>query len=265
MSRDSASQQENRRVAVVTGGARGIGDAVAVALAGDGMRIVVLDRIDPPSARPGVRYVSTDVTEPESVKEAFASVDDLEGRVDVLVHCAGVQRVGLVGKLSYEEWSAVVDTHLGGLFLCCSEAVPRMRAGAAIVTVASAAGIVGLPGRTPYSAAKAGMMGFVRSLAVELGSTGIRVNAVAPGYTRTALIQQAFDDGSQQEEWMLERVPLNRLAEPEDIAHVIAFLAGEQSAYVTGQTVAVDGGWTVQGTSTVPDWLDSTASRAAAS
>jgi NAD(P)-dependent dehydrogenase (short-subunit alcohol dehydrogenase family) len=107
----------------------------------------------------------------------------------------------------------------------------------------------------PYSAAKAGLMGLTRTLAVEVAPLGIRVNAVAPGYTRTEMIQQALDDGSQREEWMLARVPLDRLAETADIAGVVRFLVGDDAGYVTGQTIVVDGGWTIQGTSTAPDWL----------
>jgi NAD(P)-dependent dehydrogenase (short-subunit alcohol dehydrogenase family) len=246
------------RVAVVTGGARGIGHAIARVLADDGAAVVVLDKMAPASPLDGVRYVETDVSDVASVAAAFATIDAEEGRVDVLVHSAGIQRVGLVGRLPVEDWSAVIGTHLTGMFLCCSEAVPRISAAGsrgAIVAIASAAGIVGLPGRVPYSAAKAGLMGLVRTLAVEVAPLGIRVNAVAPGYTRTEMIQQALDDGSQREEWMLARVPLDRLAETDDIAGVVRFLVGDDAGYVTGQTIVVDGGWTIQGTSTAPDWL----------
>src|SRR6185437_2446622 len=152
----------------------------------------------------------------------------------------------------YEHWSAVIGTHLTGMFLCSSQAVPRMieqGSGGAIVSIASAAGFVGLPGRGPYCAAKAGIMGLTRAMALEGAPVGVRVNAVAPGYTRTELLQQALDEGYQREDWMLERVPLKRFAEPEEIGRVVRFLAGEDAAYITGQTVVVDGGWTIQGVS----------------
>ena len=152
----------------------------------------------------------------------------------------------------------MIGTHLSGMFLCCSQAVPRMIAqgtGGAIVSIASVAGFLGVAGRGPYCAAKAGIMGLTRSMSLEVASAGIRVNAVAPGYTRTDFVQQALDEGIQREEWMLERVPLNRLAEPDEIARVVRFLASDEASYITGQTIVVDGGWTVQGASTAADWL----------
>jgi NAD(P)-dependent dehydrogenase (short-subunit alcohol dehydrogenase family) len=245
-------------VVIVTGAARGIGDAIARVFAEMGARVVGLDTLAPSVRRPGVRYVAADVSQPESVCAAFEDVDAVEGKVDVLVNNAGVQRVGRTGELSYEDWSLVIGTHLTGTFLCSSQAVNRMlerRAGGAIVSIASTAAIVGIPGRGPYCAAKAGILGLTRALALEVAPAGIRVNAVAPGYTRTALIQQALDDGSQREDWMLERVPIGRLATPEEIARVVRFLASDDAAYVTGQVIVADGGWTIQGVLRAPDWL----------
>jgi NAD(P)-dependent dehydrogenase (short-subunit alcohol dehydrogenase family) len=246
------------RVAAVTGGGRGIGDAIVRAFCAAGAKVVVLDKLEPVERREGVRYVVADVADPESVAAAFGSIDAEEARLDVLVNNAGIQRVGLTGQLSYEDWAAVIGTHLTGTFLCCSQAVPRMigqGSGGAIVSIASTAGFVGRPGRGPYCAAKAGIMGLTRAMSLEGAPVGIRVNAVAPGYTRTELLQQAIDNGSQREEWMLERVPLNRLAEPDEIARVVRFLASDDAAYVTGQTIVVDGGWTIQGVSAAPGWL----------
>ena len=246
------------RVAVVTGGAQGIGDAIVRSFCAAGATVVALDKQAPASPHEGARYTVADVSDPASVAGAFESIDAEEGRVDALVNNAGIQRAGLVGQIAFEDWSAVIGTHLTGAFLCSSHAIPRMVAGGrggAIVSIASTAAFVGLPGRGAYCAAKAGILGLTRALSLEVASAGIRVNAVAPGYTRTEMLQQAIDNGSLREDWMLERVPLKRLADPDEIASVVAFLASDEASYVTGQTVVADAGWTIQGISDAPDWL----------
>ncbi len=251
------------RVAAVTGGGRGIGDAIAARLLTDGAKVFALDKIAPSEPREGVIYLEADVTEPASVAEAFRAIDVNAGQIDILVSNAGIQRVGLVGKISFTDWSAVVATHLNGLFLCASEAVPRMverGKGGAIVSIASTAAFVGLPGRGAYCAAKAGILGLTRALSLEVASVGIRVNAVAPGFTRTKIIEQALADGSLQEDWMIARVPMKRLAATEEIANAVRYLAGDEASYVTGQTIVADGGWTVQGIPHAPSWLQTPAS-----
>jgi NAD(P)-dependent dehydrogenase (short-subunit alcohol dehydrogenase family) len=243
------------RVVVVTGGARGIGDAIVGAFREVGDDVVSLDLAECEQPREGCRYVHCDITDLESVSAAFEPLES----VDVLVNNAGIQRVGLIGELAYEQWQAVLGTHLNGSFLCNSQAVPKMRAqgSGAIVHVASTAAFLGLPGRAPYSAAKAGLGALTRVMAVELAPVGIRVNAVAPGFTRTQLVQQAIDNGSLQEDWMVARVPMGRLARPEEIARIVRFLASDEASYVTGQVVVADGGWTVQGIGGAPGWLGS--------
>jgi len=246
------------KVAAVTGGARGIGDAIAARLIADGAAVVSLDRAAPEEARDGVLYLDADVTDPDSLAAAFAQIDRDRGRIDVLVNNAGIQRVGLVGTVSFADFQAVLATHLFGCFHCCSEVVPRLirqGTGGAIISIASTAAFVGLPGRGAYCAAKAGMLGLTRALALEVAGSGVRVNAVAPGFTRTRFIDQALADGSLQEDWMLARVPMHRLARTEEIANAVGFLAGPDSSYMTGQTLVVDGGWTVQGIPDAPDWL----------
>jgi NAD(P)-dependent dehydrogenase (short-subunit alcohol dehydrogenase family) len=250
------------RVAVVTGAARGIGEAIAERLIADGAKVFSLDKTAAAEPRAGVVYLEADVADPASVASAFKAVDAQAGQIDILVSNAGIQRVGLVGKLSFADWSAVVATHLNGFFLCASEAVPRMAArgeGGAIVSIASTAAFVGLPGRGAYCAAKAGILGLTRALALEVASAGIRVNAVAPGFTRTKLIDQGLADGSLEEDWMVARVPMKRLAATREIADVVRYLAGDEASYVTGQTIIADGGWTVQGIPHAPSWLQTPA------
>jgi NAD(P)-dependent dehydrogenase (short-subunit alcohol dehydrogenase family) len=246
------------RVAVITGAARGIGDAIAERLFADGASVFSLDKMAAEEPRAGIIYLEADVTDPQSVARAFQAVDAKAGQIDILVNNAGIQRVGLVGKISFADWSAVVATHLNGFFLCASEAVPRMVArgrGGAIVSIASTAAFVGLPGRGAYCAAKAGILGLTRALSLEVASAGIRVNAVAPGFTRTKFIDQGLADGSLQEDWMVARVPMKRLAATHEIANVVRYLAGDEATYITGQTIIADGGWTVQGIPHAPSWL----------
>ncbi len=245
------------RNVVVTGGARGIGDAIIAAFAEYGARAISLDLIAPIRPREGVRYLEADVADPASVQRAFDEIDRTEKRVDVLVNNAGIQRVGTTGELSVDHWMQVIGTNLSGAFLCNTAVVPIMKREkrGAIVHIASSAAFVGLPGRGPYSAAKAGLLGLTRVMAVELAPVGIRVNAVAPGYTRTGLIDEGIRDGYLKEEWMVERIPMGRLAETHEIARVVRFLASEDATYITGQVIVVDGGWTIQGIGTAPGWL----------
>ncbi|MEQ1768659.1 MAG: SDR family NAD(P)-dependent oxidoreductase [Devosia sp.] len=246
------------RVAVITGAARGIGDAIAERFLEEGARVFSFDKSAPDEARKGVTYIDADVTSPDSVAAAFAEIDREAGQVDALVNNAGVQRVALAENMTAEDWHLVVDTHLTAMFLCCGQAIGRMRKrgkGGAIVNIASAAGIVGIPGRGPYSAAKAGISGLTRVYATEAAAANIRVNAIAPGSTRTKLIEQGLKDGSIRSDWQIERIPLGRLAEPREIADPVVYLCSDGASYITGQTLVVDGGWTVQGMVHYADWL----------
>ena len=210
--------------------------------------------------RERTRYLEADVTNLAAVEAAFADIDAHEGRVDVLVNNAGIQRVNLTDRFDPETWRLVIDVHLFGMFHCSREALRRMlpaRSGA-IVSISSAAAFVTIPGRGPYSAAKGGIVSITRTMAAEYAETGIRVNAVAPGSTRTKLIEQGIKDGSIDLQALLSEIPMRRQAAPEEIASVVRFLAGPDASYITGQTIVVDGGWTVQGVRDRPDWLDPT-------
>jgi len=248
------------QVVVVTGGARGIGDAIVRAFLDQGARCVSIDLGEAEEVRERTRYLEADVTDLASVEAAFADIDAHEGRVDVLVNNAGIQRVNLTDRFDPETWRLVIDVHLFGMFHCSREALRRMlpaRSGA-IVSISSAAAFVTIPGRGPYSAAKGGIVSITRTMAAEYAETGIRVNAVAPGSTRTKLIEQGIKDGSIDLQALLSEIPMRRQAAPEEIASVVRFLAGPDASYITGQTIVVDGGWTVQGVRDRPDWLDPT-------
>ncbi|MBX3028926.1 MAG: SDR family oxidoreductase [Chloroflexi bacterium] len=248
------------RVVVVTGGARGIGDAIIETFLTDGARVVSFDLGDPEEARPGVRYLALDVADLDAVAAAFADVDATEGSVDILVNNAGIQRVSLTDRFDPAVWRQVIEVHLFGMFHCSREALRRMlpRRSGAIVSISSVAGIVTIPGRGPYSAAKAGISGITRTMAAEYAEAGIRINAVAPGSIRTKLIDQGIADGSIDLAGLLTEIPMRRQGLPDEIARVVRFLAGPESSYITGQTLVVDGGWSIQGVRDRPDWLDPT-------
>lgn len=245
------------QVVLVTGGARGIGAAIVARAVDEGARGVVADVAVSADPLPGVRYVSTDVTDRAAVEALFRDIEATEGGVDVLVNNAGIQRVGLTEDFDPEAWDLVVRTHLMGTFHCSALAIRSMRArgGGAIVQVASVAALIALPGRGPYAAAKAAMMSLSRVMAVEVAALGIRVNAVAPGMARTAIVEQGIADGSIRIEGMLHEVPMRRLATLEDIAAAVLFLASADAKYITGQTLVVDGGWSILGMHDRPDWL----------
>jgi 3-oxoacyl-[acyl-carrier protein] reductase len=245
------------RVVVVTGGARGIGDAIVRRVVADGAAAVVPDLADPTDPVPGARYIRCDITDRGAVEAAHATIEATEGRLDVLVNNAGIQRVALTEEFDPAAWATVIDVHLLGAFHWSSLALrtmKRQRSGA-IVSVASVAGLIGLPGRGPYSAAKAALIGLTRTMAVEAADAGVRVNAVAPGMARTAIVQQGIDDGSIDLEAMRTEIPMGRLATLDEITNAVCFLASDEASYITGQTLVVDGGWSILGMHRRPAWL----------
>ena len=245
------------QVVVVTGGARGIGHAIVRRVVAEGGRAVVPDLVDPEEAVPSTRYVRCDITDRDAVAAAHASIEATEGRLDVLVNNAGIQRVALTDQFDPDTWQQVIDVHLFGAFNWSRLALRSMKrqGSGAIVTVASVAGLMGIAGRGPYSAAKAGLMSLTRTMAVEVAELGIRVNAVAPGMALTVLVEQGIRDGSIDLDSMMTEIPMRRLATVDDIAKAVCFLASDDASYVTGQTLVVDGGWTILGMHRKPDWL----------
>lgn len=242
-------------VAIVTGGARGIGLATASCLSARGWRVVAADLEAPaadrgePALPDGVRFVTTDVGNSASVDALVANALAAEGRIDALVNCAGITRHQLVAELDDSTWRDLLDVHVGGTLRCCRAALPALRASerGAVVNFSSVAAHLGRPRRAPYSAAKAGIEAITRTLAVEWAADKVRVNAVAPGWIRTRLVQKILDTGLSQQDELLSHIPLGRFGEPDEIATTVAFLLSRDAGYITGQTIVIDGGATING------------------
>jgi 3-oxoacyl-[acyl-carrier protein] reductase len=230
------------KTALVTGGSRGIGRAIAAELARAGASVVVgyrsgTEEAETVASDVGGRAVQADVSDPEEAKRLLDEAGDL----DILVNNAGITRDGLLARMSDDDWRTVLDTNLGGVFHTCRAAargMMRRRAGA-IVNVSSVVGLHGNPGQTNYSAAKAGIIGFTKSLARELGTRGVRANVVAPGYVETRLTDELPDELKQL---MLANTPLGRFGSPEDVAGAVRFLCSDEASFITGEVVLVDGG-----------------------
>ena len=228
--------------ALVTGASRGIGRAIAAELANAGASVVFSYRTGAAEAETlageiGGRAVHADVSDPES---AAALVREA-GELDILVNNAGVTRDGLLVRMSDEDWDTVIDTNLASVFYTCRAAVRGMmkRRSGAVVNISSIVGIHGNWGQTNYAASKAGIIGFTKSLARELGSRNIRANVVVPGYVKTQLTDVLPEDATKT---MLDNTPLGRLGDPEDVAGAVRFLCSEEAAFVTGAVLLVDGG-----------------------
>ncbi|MDW6063675.1 MULTISPECIES: 3-oxoacyl-[acyl-carrier-protein] reductase [Streptomyces] len=227
------------RSVLVTGGNRGIGLAVARAFADAGDKVAITYRSGEPPA--GFLAVKCDITEPEQVEQAYKEIEEKHGPVEVLVANAGITRDQLLMRMTEEDFSTVLDTNLTGAFRVVKRAnrgMLRARKGR-IVLISSVVGLMGSAGQVNYAASKAGLVGFARSLARELGSRNITVNVVAPGFVDTDMTR-ALDE--KQREAYVKQVPLARYAQPEEIAASVRFLASEEAAYITGAVIPVDGG-----------------------
>jgi NAD(P)-dependent dehydrogenase (short-subunit alcohol dehydrogenase family) len=248
--------ENGKQVAAIVGGASGIGAAAAHRLAALGWHVAVADiqvggaaavakAIDAKGA--AAAGFAVDVTSAESTAALVSSVVGRFGRLDALIACAGVIGPGPSATLSDAAWTRLLDIHLNGTFRCARAAFDALKASGrgAIVTVSSLAGQLGMSGRASYCAAKAGIEGLTRSLAVEWAHANVRVNAVAPGYIETDLIAASLNSGFVKRANLERLTPLGRLGKPEEVAEVIAFLVSPASSYVTGVTLPVDGGFVV--------------------
>jgi 3-oxoacyl-[acyl-carrier protein] reductase len=238
------------RVAFVTGASRGIGRAIALTLCRSGFDIVVAspeiekneevaEEIRACSGE--AMTVNLDVTSPESVKAAFSKVMQDKTRIDVLVNNAGITRDGLAVRMKPQDWDLVMKINLSGAFLCSQQVLPGMMKNrwGRIVNISSVVGQAGSAGQANYAASKAGLIGMTKSLAQEMGSRNITVNAIAPGYVDTDMTRALPEELKQK---MLATVPLARMGKPEDIASAVKFLVSEDASYITGHVLAVNGG-----------------------
>jgi len=228
--------------ALVTGGSRGIGRAIALELARAGARVTLSyragkDEAEEVASEAGGRAVQADVSNADDAKRLVEEA----GELDILVNNAGVTRDGVIARMSDEDWNEVIGTNLGGVFHTCRAAARGMmkRRSGSIVNISSIVGVHGNPGQTNYSASKAGIIGFTKALARELGVRGVRANVVAPGYIDTRLTQVIADD---MKELMLTSTPLGRFGQPEDIAGAVRFLCSGEASFITGEVLLVDGG-----------------------
>ena len=243
------------KVSLITGASRGIGRVIALKLASLGSKVAVnyvaiepankadADDVVETIMRTGgeATAVEADVRDSEAVKTMVDQVTDKWGRIDILVNNAGINRDTLLLRMSDDAWDAVIDTNLRGAFLCTKFAVKHMmrQQWGRVISISSVVGRVGNAGQSNYAASKGGIIAFTKSIAREMGSRNITVNAVAPGFIVTDMTDKL---PAERRESILAMIPLQRLGQPEDVAELVAFLASERAAYITGQAITVDGG-----------------------
>jgi len=239
------------KTAIVTGAGRGIGRAIALRLANEGARVAAVSRTEANAKRTAdeinatstnvAKAYAVDVSDHVGVQKVGAQILEDFGRVDILVNNAGVTRDGLAMRMSIEDWDTVINTNLRGAFnftQAIIRAMIKQRSGR-IINIASVIGLIGNAGQTNYAASKAGLIGFTKSLARELASRNITVNAVAPGFIATDMTEALSEELQKN---ITSKIPLMRVGQPNDVANAVAFLASAEANYITGQVLAVDGG-----------------------
>lgn len=246
------------KVAIVTGASKGIGKAIATRFAREGASLVVASRSrdalekvahEIKSAGGEALVVTVDVRSADSVDELVKKTVSHYGRLDLLVNNAGITMGGASEELSPEDWRTAMETDLFGVFFACQAAARVMipQGGGNIINISSVNGILAAPRRAAYCSSKAGVNALTKVLAIEWADRNIRVNAIAPGYVRTELVQDVIDKGAISMEAILRRTPQHRIGEVEDIAGLAVYMASDESSYMTGSIVAIDGGWTAYG------------------
>lgn len=242
---------KENKVAIVTGGSRGIGKAIALRLAQKGFNIVVNYRKDNEALLQFIKEIESkgvtamtikaDVSNFNSVEEMFKQVMQHYGRIDVLVNNAGITKDTLLMRMKEEDFDSVIDVNLKGTFNCVRQVTPIMlkQKGGRVINISSVVGEVGNAGQVNYASSKAGIIGLTKSLAKELGSRGITVNAIAPGFIKTDMTDVLSD---RVKEDIKNNIPLRKMGEARDVANLVAFLSSEDASYITGQVINVDGG-----------------------
>jgi NAD(P)-dependent dehydrogenase (short-subunit alcohol dehydrogenase family) len=246
------------RIAIVTGAGRGIGFGIAQRLCQAGAEVTVAE-FNPETGQSAAKtlsdaghkahFVPVDVRSPESVEGMVKAVTDRHGRIDILINNAGLAEIGPTETFSHENWSKQVDVMYNGVFLCL-QAVGRVmlkQGKGVILNISSIGGLGAWPLRSAYNSAKAAVISLTENVGCEWARRGVRVVSVAPGVTRTAMLQQVVDEGRATLEKYNKRTPMGRVAEVEEIAKVVQFLVSDRASYITATTVVVDGGWTAWG------------------
>lgn len=242
------------KVALVTGGSRGIGKEIAIGLAKDGYDLVITYNSSIESANQAIEEIKSlgqkgiavkaDVSIKEEVDSLFSIIADEFGSIDILINNAGITKDNLLMRMSEDDWDLVLNVNLKSVYLTTKAAIKGMmkKRYGKIINISSVVGVMGNAGQGNYSASKAGIIGFTKSMAKELSSRGIRVNAIAPGFIKTEMTEKLSDN---VKEMMLSVIPLGYFAEPRDVSNLVNFLASDKSDYITGQVIQIDGGMNI--------------------